>query len=209
MEKVEGYYERWRQRIDKGEESGFRLEKIKFRGKRIENGEFVYGDLIQLQPVRIVNEEGEFPIQPESVAQFIGYDIDGDELYTGDHVANVDYGYSGVSLAAKLLTFEEYLTYEAVLGKDNKPFLLPAISQFDPTICDKCIWDYKYVDEETFEKAIRDFPRVKAKYERERKLWENKAIQKTFAQIKAEHPDAELKITKKDGKEITTVTYTE
>lgn len=63
------------------------MKKIKFRGKRIDNGEYVFGDLIQLPPVRIINEIGEFAIDAETIAQFCGYDdISGEEIYSGDSV---------------------------------------------------------------------------------------------------------------------------
>ena len=62
--------------------------KIKFRGVRIDNGEFVYGDLLQKPVAKIVNEDGEFFITEESIALFCGYDdITGEEIYCGDAVA--------------------------------------------------------------------------------------------------------------------------
>lgn len=58
---------------------------IKFRGKRIDNGEFIYGDLL--------TGDGEFTIdsgsllamvEPDSVSQLVGFDKDGNEIYADD-----------------------------------------------------------------------------------------------------------------------------
>ena len=60
---------------------------IKFRGTRIDNGEFVFGDLLQQPTCRIVNADGEFEIKPESVAQLAGFDCaTGEEIYSGDEI---------------------------------------------------------------------------------------------------------------------------
>ena len=67
---------------------------IKFRGKA-ENGEYVYGDLMQGN-----YDESAFHIKPRkkrpvyvdknSVAQLLGYDVDGAEIYEGDEIENTD-----------------------------------------------------------------------------------------------------------------------
>ena len=63
---------------------------IKFRGKRA-NGEFVYGsycrevycDIGTLHV--IIDKHGEeFNVYSESVAQLVGFDCDGNEVYEGD-----------------------------------------------------------------------------------------------------------------------------
>ncbi len=61
---------------------------IKFRGKRSDNGEFVYGsDLAQYDGyVLISNGAPRIYVDPDSIAQLVGYDKDGNEVYEGDTV---------------------------------------------------------------------------------------------------------------------------
>ena len=64
------------------------MRPIKFRGKRVDNGEYVYGDLIQAVTMSsfpgIVVEDVVYDVDPESVTQLIGYDSNGKEVYEGD-----------------------------------------------------------------------------------------------------------------------------
>lgn len=70
------------------------MRKIKFRAKSFWTGRMVFGDLVH-------NNEGEpeicyvddnkvraAAICPESVAQLVGYDADGNEVYEGDVLVN-------------------------------------------------------------------------------------------------------------------------
>ena len=54
---------------------------IKFRGKRIDTGEYVFGDLLQGVVTKIVNSFAEYFVDKESVAQLAGYDENGNEVY--------------------------------------------------------------------------------------------------------------------------------
>lgn len=64
------------------------MRKIKFRG--VHNGKFVFGDLLQRGGNCFISEQTyDNPIKmwrvyPESVAQFIGVDETGTEIYEGD-----------------------------------------------------------------------------------------------------------------------------
>ena len=55
--------------------------QIKFRGRDINTGEFVFGDLAHTEVGVLI---GAHEVDPESVAQFVGYDCEGAEVYEGD-----------------------------------------------------------------------------------------------------------------------------
>ena len=63
------------------------MEKIKFRGKVCGLEKLVYGDLLNTAQPCIVPTKGNhspIPVEKDSIAQFVGYDADGNEVYEGD-----------------------------------------------------------------------------------------------------------------------------
>ena len=66
------------------------MREIKFRGKRLDNGEWVYGDLHIRTPFPHIHSEidyGKVNIDPHTVGQFTGlHDKRGKEIYEGDIV---------------------------------------------------------------------------------------------------------------------------
>lgn len=61
---------------------------IKFRGKRVDTGELVYGDVAHTK-VGVLIGAG-FEVEPKSVKQLAGYDGDGNEVYAGDELVDDD-----------------------------------------------------------------------------------------------------------------------
>ena len=98
------------------------MTKIKFRAKDLKTGEYHYGDLLQHEnqtaictsayafvycAVKKKSVQGVFNVDPETVAQFVGYDKDGNELYEGDPVRDEN-GEGWVSLLGRAsLQFKE------------------------------------------------------------------------------------------------------
>lgn len=60
---------------------------IKFRGRNM-NGNFVYGNFLYIGNDVYV---GDSLVDPDSIARFVGYDADGNEVYEGDKVIS-EYG---------------------------------------------------------------------------------------------------------------------
>lgn len=70
------------------------MREIKFRGKRLDNGEWVYGDLHIRTPFPHIHSEIDYSrlkIDPHTVGQFTGlHDKNGKEIYERDIVAIAD-----------------------------------------------------------------------------------------------------------------------
>ena len=64
---------------------------IKFRGLGIDGETYFYGDLYQRRKevgIHRLEDGGIFEVKPETVAQLVGYDKDGNEVYEGDTVVS-------------------------------------------------------------------------------------------------------------------------
>ena len=59
------------------------MKKIKFRGIAKCNAQPVFGDLVHYKGQIGIND---YFVYPESVAQFVGYDKNGNEVYEGDDI---------------------------------------------------------------------------------------------------------------------------
>ena len=65
------------------------MNKIKFRGRGLKDKKLYYGSYVHTMPQSsfpaIIDNGGFYnEVDPDSVAQFVGYDADGKEIYEGD-----------------------------------------------------------------------------------------------------------------------------
>lgn len=97
------------------------MRKIKFRGRDIENNKFIFSKSIEFEKISglngyqpyLCNDNGEWTrCYPESVAQFVGYDKNGAEIYSDDEVRVKDWkrycmAGTGIEYAAEFFTFAD------------------------------------------------------------------------------------------------------
>ncbi|MCP1306423.1 YopX family protein [Paenibacillus tyrfis] len=106
------------------------MREYKFRGRRIDTGEWVYGDLWQYQGntwiVSVIDGEAQrYPVDPKTVGQYTGLqDSKRTEEYpNGQEIYEGDIGYSLIGR----------------YSEPKKPFL-------SVVKCDKCFWDFWEVE---------------------------------------------------------------
>lgn len=95
------------------------MRTIKFRGKVAAEcegyaGQTVYGSLIiyalgSTHWINSLEDERGYPVEPDSVAQMVGYDSNGAEIYEGDTLTNTEGENFQACLTDAVLTDEGFL----------------------------------------------------------------------------------------------------
>ena len=100
---------------------------IKFRGLGIDGETYFYGDLYQRRKevgIHRLEDGGIFEVKPETVAQFVGYDKNGGEVYEGDILVDDegDYHIARLECVAQNTDTAEYYfwTYPSKLKLKEK-----------------------------------------------------------------------------------------
>lgn len=92
------------------------MREIKFRGRDIETGKLVFGSLVEYEGgkyrfwINPLEGDRNYPVDPESVAQLIGVDRNGAEIFEGDTVIRIggDEDFDEEKAFPMTATFEDY-----------------------------------------------------------------------------------------------------
>mgnify|MGYP000382055314 CR=1 FL=1 len=104
------------------------MRPIKFRAKDALTGEYRYGDLVRRQGLRakeiwqIVQNCGYYYVKSETVAQLVGFDKDGREVYEGDIVRST---FESAEAGRGMLTYD-YKAHLSGYGTTKDGCWIPA-----------------------------------------------------------------------------------
>lgn len=113
------------------------MREIRFRGKRVNDGEWVYGDLLRMHGVPYIypdpapNGWDEYEVIPDTVGQFTDLlDKNGKEIYEGDIVAN-DFGNAYIVNMAVEWCTDGYWALHEIDGDDTMHFVADYLKEIE------------------------------------------------------------------------------
>lgn len=113
------------------------MRTIKFRGKRLDNSEWVYGDLLRMHGVPYIYPDpapdgwNDYEVIPDTVGQFTGqFDDSGKEIYEGDIVAN-DFGNAYIVNMAVEWCTDGYWALHEIYGDDTMHFVADYLKEIE------------------------------------------------------------------------------
>lgn len=108
------------------------MKEILFRGKRVDNGEWIYGDLTHISNGKVGIwgfDNNQFVlVNPSTVGQYTGLNVNGNKIYEGDIIKSEQDGMIGV------IRFGEYQTTNSGNGECHLGFSIEWYGKYSDII---------------------------------------------------------------------------